>query len=66
MIFAWGFVGLVWVLCSLHIFSKHPDIPLHSIRGVRFFTIDTGLAVFVLGGIHLYVQQALQLSLIHI
>ncbi len=59
VIFAWGFVGAVWLACGLHIFSKHPEIPIDSVKGLRFFTVDTGLAVFVLGGAHYYLQLGL-------
>lgn len=58
-IFAWGFVGVVWLLCSLHIFSGHTEIEIGSAKGVQFFTIYTGLVVFVLGGAHHYLQQVL-------
>ncbi len=59
VVFAWGFVAVVWLACGLHIFSRHPEIPLGSAGGLRFFTVDTGLAVFVLGGAHYYLQLGL-------
>ena len=58
-IFAWGFVGFVWLACGLQIFSSHAEIELISTKGLRFFTVDTGLAVFVLGGAHYYAQKGL-------
>lgn len=58
-IFAWGFVGIIWLACGLQIISKHPEVPIGSVKGLRFFTIDSGLAVFVLGGAHFYLQRGL-------
>ena len=59
MIFAWGFVGVVWLLCSLHIFPDHTEVEIVSDKGMRFFVIYSGLVVFVLGGAHHYLQQVL-------
>ena len=39
--------------------SKHPEISIGSVKGLRFLTIDSGLAVFVLGGAHFYLQRGL-------
>lgn len=58
-VFAWGFVGAVWLACGLHVFSRYPEVSIDSLAGLRFFTVDTGLAVFVLGAAHYVLQLGL-------
>ena len=56
VIFAWGLVGVVWLACAFQIISKHPEIPILSVKGLRFLLVDSVFAVFVLGGAHYYLQ----------
>ena len=58
-IFAWGLVGIVWLACGFQIMSKHTEIPLGSVKSLRFFLIDSVFAIFVLGGAHYYLQRGL-------
>jgi hypothetical protein len=55
-IYAWGFVGVVWYACTLHIFSKHPDVSVLSMFGLRFLVVDSVLAVLAIGTAHYLVQ----------
>ncbi len=59
IVFAWGFVGVAWLACGLHVFSRYPEVPVDSLAGLRFFTVDTVLAVFALGGAHYVLQLGL-------
>ena len=59
IVFAWGFVGAVWLACGLHVFSRYPEVSIDSLAGLRFFTVDTGLAVLVLGAAHYVLQLGL-------
>ena len=58
-IFAWGFVGVVWLLCSFHIFPDQAEVEIGSDKGIQVFVILSGLIVFVLGVAHHYLQQVL-------
>ena len=49
----------MWVACGLHVFSRYPEVSIDSLAGLRFFTVDTGLAVFVLGAAHYVLQLGL-------